>query len=61
MKAVVVLTFELPNPEAAADVLDAIDPPHLPHFAGEARITVDPWATAVEDFLDDDDDEEPGT
>jgi hypothetical protein len=52
MKAVVVLTFEVPDPEALAGVLVAIDPPHLPYFTGEARVTVDPWASALEAFLD---------
>lgn len=54
MKLLVVLSFDIPNPEASADILKAIDPPKLPHFTGEARITVDPWAKAVERFLDED-------
>ena len=52
MKALVVLSLELPSPDAVVDVLQAIDPPNLPHFSGEARIVVDPHATAVTEWLD---------
>ena len=67
MNALVVLSLELPSPDAVVDVLQAIDPPNLPrarrlrpgrappnlpHFSGEARIVVDPHATAVTEWLD---------
>lgn len=56
MKLVVVLGFDVPDMDTApADILKAIDPPHLPYFVGEARLTVDPWATTVERYLDQDD------
>lgn len=54
MRAAVLLSFDLPSTEDAAGVLSAIDPPHLPHFAGLARITVNPWASAMERYLDED-------
>jgi len=54
MKLLVVLTFDVPAPASAATVLRAIDPPRLPFFTGDARVTVDPYATAVENYLDDD-------
>jgi hypothetical protein len=52
MKALIVLTFEIPTPEHIATVLDAINPPTLPHFAGQARVVVDPFATTVTKWLD---------
>lgn len=56
IRTIVVLSFDLPTPEAAAEVLNAIDPPRLPHFAGEVRIAVDDAAVAVIEWLDGDDD-----
>ncbi len=52
MKLLIVLPFEVPNPEASAEVLRAIDPPALPYFAGTAHVTVSPWADVVERYLD---------
>jgi hypothetical protein len=58
VRALVVLSFEIPDDRAAflagilAGILAKIDPPALPFFAGSARITVDPVATAVERWLD---------
>ena len=49
--AIVVLSFKL-VPEQITDVLHAIDPPHLPHFAGQARIAVGTDAAAVIDWLE---------
>lgn len=49
--AIVVLSFKL-DPEQIADVLHAIDPPHLPHFAGQARIAVGTDAATVIDWLE---------
>lgn len=50
--AIVVLSFKV-EPEQIVDVLHAIDPPHLPHFAGQARIAVGTDAAAVIDWLED--------
>lgn len=52
MKAIVVLTFELDSPDDIGEVLLAIDPPNLPKFAGKARVSVDPYASKVEEYLD---------
>lgn len=49
--AIVVLSFKL-DVEKIADVLQAIDPPHLPHFAGQARVAVGTDAAAVIDWLE---------
>jgi hypothetical protein len=59
MKALIVLTFNVPGdtPEETAQeisqIITRIDPPSLPHFANNLRVTVDPWATTVERWLDD--------
>lgn len=52
MKMLVVLTFDIDEPRQAADIIAAIDPPGLPHFAEEVRLTVDPWASHLEQWLD---------
>lgn len=52
MKVVLVLTFDVPTPEAIVPVLLKVDPPSVPHFAGTARIVLDPEASAVESWLD---------
>ncbi len=54
MRAIVVLSFELPDPDAIVEVMKALDPPALPHFAGEARVAIDPVASQVCKWLDDD-------
>src|SRR5690606_17579008 len=49
MKTIVVLEFDLENPEAIAGILTAIDPPNLPPPASSARIAVAmPAARVVE-------------
>lgn len=52
MKAIVVLSFELAEPEQVVDILAAIDPPSLPNFTGQARIAVGSDALAVVTWLD---------
>lgn len=52
MRAILVLSFDLPTPEEVCDLLDALNPPMLPFFAGEARIAVEPHASAVTRWLD---------
>lgn len=52
MRALIVVSLELPNPEAAVDVLEHMDPPEIPYFAGQIRLVV---GTDVDDtikFLD---------
>lgn len=52
MKALVVLTVDLPDAEAVVEVLHHIEPPTVPHFAGDVRIVVEPHASAVTTWLD---------
>lgn len=52
MKALIVLSFDVPTPEAVAVALRSIDPRHLEHFAGEARIVLEPHASSVTRDLD---------
>jgi hypothetical protein len=52
MKYMIVLSFDLDGPEDVASVLKKIDPPSLPGFTGVARVTVDPVATRIEEWLD---------
>jgi hypothetical protein len=52
MRAIVVVSLALDQPEQLAEVLDAIKPPSIPHFDGEIRVAIDPVATRVIDWLD---------
>lgn len=52
MKALVVVSLNLPTPESVVEVLDALDAPRIPHFAGQVRVVVEPHATQVTDWLD---------
>lgn len=52
MRLVVALSFEVDDPEAVAGILDAINPPSLPGFAGEARVAIADGAVGVERWLD---------
>lgn len=51
-RLIVVLTFGIDEPEEIVKILKAIDPPHLPHFAGEVRVALDPYASHVIDYLE---------
>lgn len=55
MKAIIVVTVDLPTPEDAATVLEAMNPPSIPHFLGEVRVAVGEHAQRVIDWLDEDD------
>ena len=46
--AAIVLSFDLPDPEAITTVISALNPPNAPHFAGSARIAFGPEAKYVE-------------
>lgn len=58
MRALLLLSFDFPETDGAdaaavmADVVKRIDPPSLPFFAREARITLDPHASVIERWLD---------
>jgi len=52
LKALIVISVDLPDPEASVPVLEHLDPPTIPYFAGEVRLVV---GTDVDDtikFLD---------
>lgn len=53
MKTIVVLEFDLDDPEDVAGILTAIDPPKLPHPASSARIALAMPAARVLEYLDD--------
>lgn len=56
MKAIIVISLELPEPDNIIDALDHIKPPSIPHFAGKVRVAIDPEATTVIRWLDDETD-----
>lgn len=58
MKAIIVLSFEIDEdkPEQVLAILKALDPPQLPHFAGDARIAIAEVASSVLTYLDGADD-----
>mgnify|MGYP006204399967 CR=1 FL=1 len=41
MRCLVVVSVDLPDPGAITEVLDGINPPEVPHFAGEVRVVQD--------------------
>lgn len=55
MKTNIVLEFDVPDPAAIVDVMKKLDPPSLPHFAGSARVVVEPHASRMIEWLDADD------
>lgn len=52
MKAIFVVSVELPTPEDAVTVMEYLKPPEIPFFSGEVRIAIDQVAQHVEDWLD---------
>jgi hypothetical protein len=52
MKALVVISVDLPNPESSVDVLEHLDPPTIPYFTGEVRLVVGPDVDDTIKFLD---------
>ena len=53
-KWIVVLSFEIPddNAELLAEHIKQINPRRLEGFNGEIRLTTDPVATNIEEWLD---------
>ena len=52
MRALIVISVDLPNPEATVGILEHLDPPTIPYFTGDVRVVV---GTDVDDtikFLD---------
>lgn len=52
MKYMIVLTLDLDNPDDVAAALKVIDPPSIPGFSGVMRVAIDPVATQIEEWLD---------
>lgn len=52
MRIAIVLTFDIPDPETVPSIIEAIDPPNLPHFDGNARIVVEPEVDELVGWLD---------
>lgn len=52
MKCLMVLTFDLDTPEDAPRILKELNPPDVQGFTGIARVVLDPHATAIEEWLD---------
>ena len=52
MKVAVTLTFDVANVEDVPGILLAIDPPGLPLFDGNARITPEPYVHELIAWLD---------
>jgi len=53
-KCIVVLSFDFDHPDDLVKVFKAIDPPSLLGFSGKVRVAIDPVATTVESWLDED-------
>lgn len=47
-----VVTFLVANPEEAADLVAAIDPPNLPRFNGQLRVVVGNDVLDLHEWLD---------
>lgn len=52
MRAIIVLELDIPAPEDLPIVLQHLDPPTVPYFAGTLRVAIDPVATTVLTYLD---------
>jgi hypothetical protein len=52
--AIVVLSFQIDHTEQITDVLEFMDPPEIPHFAGSAHILVGDNAQDLIRWLDED-------
>lgn len=54
MKTIVVISLDMSSPADIVTVLDHIDPPSIPFFSGDVRISVGDDAKHVIDWLDED-------
>lgn len=52
MRALIVLSVDVPDPENLPEVIRHINPPGVPYFEGEQRVAIDPPATHVLDYLE---------
>jgi len=46
------LTFDVPRPDCAVEILTAVDPPSLPHFDEQVRIVVGTEVNNLVSWLD---------
>lgn len=51
-RAIVVISLAVDDAAQIAETLEALDPPNVPHFGGQVRVAVDPYASRVLDWLD---------
>lgn len=52
MRALLVLSLELPGPASIVDTVEALAKAQLPHSAGELRVVMDPHAAQLLTWLD---------
>ncbi len=52
MKALFVISVDLPSPEATVTVMNHLDPPNIPYFDGQVRIVVGSDVDDTIKFLD---------
>lgn len=52
MKVMVVVALDVPNTDDITKVLEAIDPPNIPHFAGTVHVVPEPFASTLQDWLE---------
>jgi hypothetical protein len=53
-KGLFVLSMEFESPDDVVEAVQALDPEAIPHFAGQLRIAIDPVASVVTSWLDED-------
>lgn len=53
MRAIIVVSVEVPEPEDLQTALSAMDVTNIPFFAHEVRVAIEPTAQAVIEWLDD--------
>jgi len=52
MEVLIVVSVDVPNPDAVATVLQHMDPPGIPYFDGQVRVVVGTDVADTIKFLD---------
>ena len=52
MKAIIIVSVDLPDPDDLSAVLVHMDPPNIPHFDNEVRVAIEDARQHVLDWLD---------
>jgi hypothetical protein len=59
MRALLVIELNITDPDQLPEAIKAVNPPSIPHFAGNVRVTMDGFgdgpdnpATAIVNYLD---------